>query len=46
MERGTGEVEPIDVSAEYLTAGGRNSERHLVQAGFRLSAVLKAIVAE
>jgi hypothetical protein len=46
MERGSGGVESIRLSEDYLKAGGRNSERRLVQAGFRLGVVLKGIVAE
>jgi len=46
MEGGTGWVEPIELSQDYLKAGGRNSERRLVQVGYRLGSVLKGIVAE
>ena len=46
MESGTGGVVPIELSEDYLRAGGRNSERRMVQAGFRLGAVLKGIVAD
>jgi hypothetical protein len=34
---------PITLSDEYLSAGGKIAQQRLVQAGFRLGAVLKAI---
>jgi len=46
MEGGTGGVESIELSAGYLSAGGQESERRIVQAGYRLGAVLRTIVAQ
>jgi hypothetical protein len=39
-------VEPIGLSEDYLKAGGRVAERRVVEAGYRLGAVLKTLVAE
>jgi hypothetical protein len=39
-----GRTESIDLSQGYLKAGGRIAERRLVEAGYRLGAVLKEIV--
>jgi hypothetical protein len=38
-------AEPLLLPAEYLKAGGRLSERRAVAAGYRLAAVLKAVLA-
>ncbi|HZN34219.1 MAG TPA: S1/P1 nuclease [Pirellulaceae bacterium] len=38
--------EPLTLSEDYLRMGGRNAERRVVQASYRLAAVLKAIVAD
>ena len=46
MVHRTGEVVAIRLSEEYLKAGGRNSERRMVQAGYRLGSMRKGIVAE
>ena len=46
MEGGTGGVKAIELSPEYLAAGVSNSERRLVQAGFRLGTVLRAFIAK
>jgi hypothetical protein len=39
-----GRIESIDLSEAYLKAGGRIAERRLVEAGYRLGAVLKEVV--
>ena len=41
-----GRIEPIELSEAYLKAGGRIAQRRLVEAGFRLGAVLKQVAAE
>lgn len=46
MEAGSGAAEEISLSDAYLMAGGRVAEPRLVQAGYRLGAVLKRLVAE
>src|SRR5262245_9316877 len=45
MEAGGGSVEVITLSQGYLLAGGQVAEKRLVQAGYRLGAVLKQIAA-
>jgi len=42
-EGGT-DLQPISLPGEYLRAGGKICDRRIVQAGFRLAAVLKEIV--
>jgi hypothetical protein len=42
----TGPLEPLTLSEEYLKMGGRISQRRIVQAGYRLAAVLKAAATE
>ena len=37
---------PLVLSEDYLKMGGRLSERRVIQAGYRLAAVLRAVVAE
>ena len=44
MEASGGPIESIQLSEAYLKAGGTISEARLVQAGFRLGAVLKELV--
>ena len=39
-------VQPIDLSQEYLQAGGQVAEQRIVQAGYRLGALLKSIAGE
>jgi hypothetical protein len=39
-------VEAVDLSEDYVKARGRIAERRLFQAGCRLGAILKKIVAE
>lgn len=46
MEAVGDSVEPIGLSEDYLKAGGRVAERRVVEAGYRLGAVLKTLVAE
>jgi hypothetical protein len=46
MEDGAGTVAQIELSEDYLRAGGRIANRRVVQAGYRLGAVLKEMVAE
>ena len=41
-----GRVDPIDLSELYLKAGGGIAETRMVQAGYRLGAVLKELVRE
>jgi hypothetical protein len=43
MEGGT-DLKPFEFSDEYLKAGGKICDKRVVQAGFRLAAVLKQIV--
>lgn len=43
-EKGATEVQPITLGEEYLKEGGEVSRRRVVQAGYRLGAVLKQIV--
>jgi hypothetical protein len=38
--------QPLVLSEDYLKMGGRLAERRVIQAGFRLGAVLRAVVAE
>ena len=38
--------EPFVLSEDYLKMGGRLSERRVIQAGYRLAAVLRAVVAQ
>lgn len=40
--QGSGELAPINLSANYLKAGGRLSQRLVVAAGLRLAKLLKA----
>jgi hypothetical protein len=42
-ERQGGEVKPIELSEDYLRRGSRIADRRVVQAGYRLGAILKAI---
>jgi hypothetical protein len=44
LEQEGGELQPIELSEDYLKAGGNVSRKRLVQAGYRLAAVLKEIV--
>jgi hypothetical protein len=44
MEAAGKDVEEIGLSEAYLRAGGRVTETRLVQAGYRLGAVLKQVV--
>ena len=44
MEASGGPIEPIKLSEAYLKAGGTISEARLVEAGYRLGAVLKELV--
>ncbi len=44
MEAAGGGVAAIDLSEAYLKAGGKIAERRLVEAGYRLGAVLKEVV--
>jgi hypothetical protein len=46
MEVSGGTVGEIDLSEQYLKAGGHVAAHRLVQAGYRLGAVLKQIAAE
>jgi hypothetical protein len=46
MEDGGGTVEPIQLSNDYLKVGGRVAEQRVVQAGYRLGALLKTLIAE
>jgi hypothetical protein len=39
-------VQPIELSEPYLQSGGRVAQRRVVQAGYRLGAVLKLLVPE
>jgi hypothetical protein len=43
---GEDDPEPLTLSEEYLSAGGTASEKRLVEAGYRLGAILKQLVAE
>ncbi len=40
------EVDPLDLPETYLQTAGTEAGKRIVQAGFRLGAVLKALVAE
>jgi hypothetical protein len=40
------EVDPLDLPDSYLQAAGSEANKRVVQAGFRLGAILKALVAE
>lgn len=42
----TGSSEMIELSEAYLQAGGKLAQRRIVEAGYRLGAVLKQVVAE
>jgi hypothetical protein len=44
MESGSGTVQEIELSERYLKAGGGMAEWRMVQAGYRLGAVVKGIV--
>lgn len=44
MEAGGGAVQEIELSERYLKAGGQTAEWRMVQAGYRLGAVVKGIV--
>jgi hypothetical protein len=44
IEQEGGELQAIDLSEDYLRAGGIVSRKRVVQAGYRLAAVLKEIV--
>ena len=44
MEAGGGGVEEIELTEEYLKAGGQIAERRVVQAGFRLAELLKSLL--
>lgn len=46
MEAAGDMVEVIDLSQDYLKAGGKVAERRVIEAGYRLGAVLKTLVAE
>jgi hypothetical protein len=46
MEAGSGVVEQIELLEDYLKTGGQVAERRMVQAGYRLGAVLKAVIAD
>jgi S1/P1 Nuclease len=41
-----GGLAPLEMKEEYLKIGGRIAERRLIEAGYRLGAVLKTIAAE
>jgi hypothetical protein len=41
-----GSIEPIDLSEAYLKAGGLIAKRRLVEAGYRLGAVLQQVVTQ
>lgn len=42
---GAATAEPLTLSEDYLKMGGRLAERRVIQAGYRLGAVLKAVAA-
>jgi hypothetical protein len=44
IEQEGGEIQPISLDADYLRAGGKVCEKRVVQAGYRLGAVLKQIL--
>jgi len=46
IESTSGQIAEIDLSEAYLKAGGRLSQRRIIEAGYRLGAVLKEIAAE
>ncbi len=46
MESTSDGVQPIELSEAYLKSGGRVAQRRVVQAGYRLGAVLKLLVPE
>jgi hypothetical protein len=43
MEHAGGPVSEIDLSTEYLKAGGLVAEERVIRAGYRLGAVLKEL---
>jgi len=43
-QEGGGEIQPITLDTDYLKTGGKVCEKRVVQAGYRLGAVLKQIV--
>jgi hypothetical protein len=43
VERDGGELKPIELDTDYLRTGGKFCEKKVVQAGYRLVAVLKQI---
>jgi hypothetical protein len=46
MEAGGGAVQEIELSERYLKAGGKAAEWRMVQAGYRLGAVVKTVVGD
>jgi hypothetical protein len=44
LEQDGGELQPIELSEDYLKEGGAICERRVVEAGYRLGAVLKQLV--
>jgi hypothetical protein len=44
VEQEGADLKPIDLDADYWRAGGKICDKRVVQAGYRLAAVLKQIV--